>query len=186
VNEPACLPARLAVLGPESCGKSTLVDALLQRCLEHGIAAAAVPEFARDYYRTRPYRPTRDDIVAIARGQLAAERACGADVALLLCDTTVTTCKIWFEVAFGGCDAELLALHHPDRYGLTLLTRPDIPWQFDPLRSHPHERESLWQRYRSELAAAGIAAVDIAGSHAQRVETAWRALRQRWPDLPII
>ncbi|WP_028537038.1 AAA family ATPase [Paludibacterium yongneupense] len=179
-------PPRVAVLGPESCGKTTLVEALAARCLQHGVAAVAVPEYAREYYRERAYRPEYADVVAIARGQLAAEDGACIGAEVLICDTTVSTCKIWSDVAFGRCGADLLALHRPDSYALTLLTSPDIPWQPDPLRSHPHERESLWQRYCDELARARVVPVHVRGTHEERVATAWRAMRQCLPGLPII
>lgn len=62
---------RISVVGPESSGKSTLSQALAQE-----LHAPWVAEYVREYFA---HKGSSDyelaDIVAIARGQLAAEAA---------------------------------------------------------------------------------------------------------------
>ncbi|WP_174873846.1 AAA family ATPase [Vogesella oryzae] len=176
---------RIAIVGPESCGKSTLAADLAAALQQHGIAAAVVPEYARDYYASREYRPTPADVLAIARGQLAAEAAQAAQVEVLLCDTTVLTCRIWAEVAFGAAETALLALDRPQDYALTLLTAADIPWQYDPLRSHPEQRDWLFGLYRAALDAAAVDYCVVTGSRQQRLAAVWPALRGLLPQLPV-
>ncbi|UDM16964.1 AAA family ATPase [Vogesella sp. XCS3] len=181
-----CPPVRIAIVGPESCGKSTLAAQLAKRLQQHGVAAVAVAEYARAYYATRPYQPSAADILAIARGQLAAEQAaCDAGARVLLCDTTVLTCRIWAEVAFGQAEPALLALNQPHGYALTLLAAPDLPWQPDPLRSHPDSRDWLFGLYRTALQAADVPYQLVAGQGAQREAAAWAALRCALPQLPV-
>jgi nicotinamide riboside kinase len=176
---------RVAVVGPESCGKTTLIAALAARLRSAGIAVAVADEYAREYYARRVYRPTPDDVLSIARGQLAAEaRALRPETRVLLCDSTVLTCVIWSEVAFGAAAPELAGLSSPRDYGLTLLPRPDIAWQSDPLRSHPQARAMLLGRYRRALRTAGVSAVEVSGNGAARVEMAWDALRREVAGLP--
>ncbi|OWY38640.1 nicotinamide mononucleotide-binding protein [Xenophilus sp. AP218F] len=170
---------KIAIVGPESSGKSTLACALAQALNAEGVAAAWVAEYAREYYADRPYRSTPADIEAIARGQLAAERAGVGEV--LLCDTTALTCKIWAEVAHGAASPGLLALYRPTDYALTLLALPDIPWEPDPLRSHPTQRDWLLGLHREALAAAGIAPLELGGAHALRMERALAAIRALLP-----
>ena len=178
-------PLRLAIVGPESCGKSTLAAQLCSALQAQGIAAAWVPEYAREYYASRAYHVTPADILAIARGQLAAEAAAvAAGARVLLCDTTVLTCRIWAEVAFGAAEPALLALDRPQDYTLTLLACPDIPWLADPLRSHPQQRDWLFGLYQQALAEAGITPLLLAGSEQARLAAAWRALQQWLPQLP--
>ena len=178
---------RIAIVGPESCGKTTLAAALAARLSAAGIGAAMVEEYARAYYAQRAYQPTPDDVLAIARGQLAAERrAEQAGCRVLLCDSTVLTCQVWSEVAFGAVAPELAGLCRPRDYGLTLLPRPDIPWAPDPLRTHPQARDMLLQRYRRALADAGAPVVEIYGNGALREEMAWSALAQTLAELPKI
>ncbi|WP_287881699.1 ATP-binding protein [Aquitalea sp.] len=169
---------RIAVVGPESCGKSTLSAQLAASMQAQGVRASHVTEYARDYYANRPYQVAMPDIEAIACGQLQAEQAAARQHDWLVCDTTVLICKIWAEVAFGQASPALLQHYRPQDYVLTLLTATDIPWQPDPLRSHPAERDWLLSLYQAELAAVGIVPVLLQGSEAQRLQQAWHALRQ--------
>lgn len=175
---------RIAVVGPESCGKSTLSAQLAASMQTQGMRAVHVAEYARDYYANRPYQVAMSDIEAIAHGQLQAEEVAARQHDWLICDTTVLTCKIWAEVAFGQVSPALLQHYRPHDYVLTLLTAADIPWQPDPLRSHPQERDWLLGLYQAELAAAGIVPVLLHGSEQQRLQQAWHAIRQlpQWLD----
>ncbi|OQS30958.1 nicotinamide mononucleotide-binding protein [Chromobacterium haemolyticum] len=181
----ATRPLKIAIVGPESCGKTTLARALAAALNASGIAAAWAPEYARDYFATRPYRSTPEIIEEVARGQLAAEQALAAVVQVLLCDTTALNCKIWSEVAHGRCSPGLLELYRPGDYALTLLAEPDIPWEPDPLRSHPTQRDWLFGLYRQALEEAGIDATRVSGAHEQRMAQALAALAAIWPgELP--
>lgn len=176
---------RVAIVGPESCGKTTLAIRLAARLEQAGVRAAVVNEYAREYYACRPYRPTPEAVLEIARGQLAAEARAGRQPGLrvLLCDSTVLTCRIWSEVAFGAVPEALAALCRPRDYALTLLPRPDIPWAPDPLRTHPQARGMLLERYRRALAEAGAPVVEIEGDGAAREDLAWQALCRMLPEL---
>ncbi|MEN2428611.1 ATP-binding protein [Chromobacterium vaccinii] len=170
-------PIRVAIVGPESSGKSTLARDWSRRLRELGMSAAWVEEYSRAYYADRPYVSSIADIEAIAAGQLAAEeRAAEAGAGILLCDTTALTCKIWAEVAHGKASDALLALYRPRDYALTVLACPDIPWEPDPLRSHPAQRHWLLDLHRQELARQGIAAVELAGANEARLARAMAAL----------
>ena len=179
-------PLRIAVLGPESSGKSTLCRMLLPLLQAQGVAVAWVDEYARHYYANRAYQPTPQQVLEIAQGQLAGEAAAEANGArVLLCDTTVLTCRIWAEVAFGAAGPALLALDTPQRYALTLLACPDMPWQPDPLRSHPEARDWLLDLYRQALAREGVAPLLLQGSPQARLAAVWRVLQRDYlPELP--
>lgn len=177
---------RVAVIGPESCGKTSLVRVLQQRLRDAGVTVAVVDEYARAYYAARAYCPEPADVLAIARGQLEAQRSAlqrrpAAEV--LLCDSTVLTCKIWAEVSFGLAEQALARLNRPQDYDLTLLACPDIPWSPDPLRSHENGREALLERYRQALRDAAVAWVEIRGEGAERCDLAWQALQLKKPEL---
>lgn len=180
-NKRAAHPVRIAIVGPESCGKSTLARALAARLSACGLRAALVPEFARAYYRDRPYRPVYDDVLAIAAGQRAAEEAAAASADVLVCDTTVLTCRIWADVVFGGARADLLALDAPHDYALTVLCRPDIPWEPDPLRSHPDDRDALFALHLAALRDAGVMPLEAGGSVEARLAACMAALAVHLP-----
>ncbi|WP_028455921.1 AAA family ATPase [Chitinilyticum litopenaei] len=162
---------RIALVGPESCGKTTLA-----RELAAELAAPWVPEFARSWFAARGSSDyTLDDIVAIARGQLALEDEL-ASPGWLVCDTNVLVCVIWAEVRFGQCPPELAMLWRPQDYALHLLLSPDLPWQPDPLRENPLDREQLFELYRQGLQIAGVPFAEVSGSGAQRLACAQAAL----------
>ncbi|MCL6263867.1 ATP-binding protein [Craterilacuibacter sp. RT1T] len=176
------LSLRVAVLGPESSGKSTLVLALADRLERAGMRVACVDEYARSYYASRPYLPSLADVEAIALAQCHNEDRAALQADIVLCDTSALTCRIWAEVAFGGASETINRLCRNYRYGLTLLARPDIPWQADPLRSHPHERDWLLGLYRQALATQPERIVEVYGTREQRLEQALRALDEVLPS----
>lgn len=180
----ASSPLLIALVGPESSGKSTFCQAMAARLQQAGIDAAVVDEYAREYYASREYRPTLDDVLAIAAGQQAAEARLAAQHRVLLCDTTLLTCRLWAEIGFGVSPAVLSAADHASRYRLTWLMQPDMPWQADPLRSHPQAREMLFARHQALLAELAVDYQVLSGSVIQRLAAAWPALQTCLPELP--
>lgn len=167
---------KVAVLGPESSGKTTLALALTEQLTAQGMRVCYVAEYARAYYQRRPYQPQLHDILAIAIGQWATEVSAAGENEVLICDSTATTCKIWSEVAFNQVSRGLEALHRVSHYDLTLLAKPDIPWEKDRLRSHPLERDWLFTLYQKALWEQGIEWVEVAGSHTERLAVASSAI----------
>jgi nicotinamide riboside kinase len=149
----------LCVTGAECTGKTTLAESLAA-----AFSAPLVPEVARSYLAGRDgYGP--DDVLAIARLQLEAEReALAGGAPVVVADTDLTVIQVWWEEKYGALDpwlAEALAARSERRY---LLTRPDLPWQPDPLRESPHDRERLHVRYREILEGGPFPVYEVTGS----------------------
>ena len=148
---------KIAIIGPESTGKTTLAKALAQQF--HGIY---VPEYAREYIERKGTRDvTFDELCEIARHQIEQLQTISNDLKrpqTVFFDTELIVTKIWFDYAF-GIIPELLnqaILRYPmDAY---LLTAPDIPWQPDPARYNGSDtiRRQLFDRYESELQSLRI------------------------------
>jgi len=157
---------KIVVTGPESSGKTTLVNTI-----EKKIGITGVPEFARIYIDQleRPY--IKDDLVEIAKGQLKLEKKFNnKNETILLCDTDLLTIKIWSEYKFGCCDSSIknkLMANLPDYY---VLTSPDIPWEPDPQRENPYEREELFKIYQKEIIALKTPFILVDGNPAQRMD----------------
>jgi NadR type nicotinamide-nucleotide adenylyltransferase len=162
---------RVAITGPESTGKSTL-----SRLLAEHYGTTWAPEYARQYLEENGPRYTLHDLERIARGQLAAEAAAAAAAhEVVFFDTDLLVIKIWAEDAFGQCPA-WIRRHLEQRYDLVLLPGIDLPWEFDPLREHPHRRQYFYNLYLNELQTMGAAYVEISGTGGQRFEQARKAV----------
>jgi nicotinamide riboside kinase len=129
--------------GPESSGKTTCAERM---ATENQLPL--VEEYARKYLNEHGPEYTLADIKKMADHQIADEvRAC-KNGSLIICDTDVVTLEIWALEKFGvslGIKDELI---HKKHY---LLCYPDVPWEPDPLRENPLDRERLFDLYYSFL-----------------------------------
>lgn len=166
-------PLLICVTGVECTGKTTLAEHLAQ-----WLDAPLVGEAARDYLRGRPGYD-RDDVLAIARAQREAEQAAlNQAQALVVADTDLTVIQVWWEEKYGPLDPGLaagLGERTPRRY---LLPQPDLPWEFDPLRESPHDRERLHARYREVLEAGPFPFAEVGGLGEARFAAARQAVEQ--------
>ena len=163
---------RIAIIGPESSGKTTLTEALA-----HHYRCAYTKEYARYYLEEHGPDYTHEDLPHIAQGQLMVEAesqrlAEQHGGGLVLCDTDMMTVRIWSEVKYGTSDPLLVRLAKDVQYDLRLLCRPDIPWKPDPLRENPHDRDRLFAIWERELTTLGLPYTIIEGTHEQRMRTA--------------
>ncbi len=168
---------KVALLGAESSGKTTLAAALAAH-----FHTVWVPEFVRDYLEDGPNIDyTAADLHAIGAGQRALERAYAPlSNGLLFCDTDALTTATWAELYFGENHVPpgLTRFAHADRYPLTLLLAPDLPWVPDGTRDRPDQaqREHHFNRLRHWLEKANRPYVVISGKSDARFNTARQAV----------
>jgi NadR type nicotinamide-nucleotide adenylyltransferase len=168
---------KVAVIGPECTGKSDLSAFLADH-----FKTVWVPEYARGYVDTltRPY--VQHDLLTIAQGQLRLEDERIQDAnKVLICDTNLYVIKVWSEFKFGNCEPGILKTIATRRYDLYLLTYVDIPWEEDPLREHPNQREQLFEIYRNEMTNQSVPFIEIRGNREARRKTATEAVRKLLP-----
>lgn len=163
----------LSIVGPECTGKTALAGDLADH-----FGVAYVTEYARDYLAGRTdYAPA--DVEAIARGQMALEAdALAADRSPVILDTDLLVVRVWWEEKYGPLPDWLrraFAAQAPRRY---LLTAPDLPWEPDPLRESPLDRERLFEVYRATLVAEAQPFDVVRGTGAARLRCALAALEQ--------
>jgi NadR type nicotinamide-nucleotide adenylyltransferase len=139
-------PLRVALLGAESTGKSTLAEALARR-----YGTLWVPEYLREFVEVNARVPREDDQLDIARTQLAREHALALDArtkGLLFCDTTPLMTAVYSRIYWGRVPDGLLALEAAHDYAWTLVAAPDLPWVPDGLQ---RESEEVRRRVHAQL-----------------------------------
>jgi NadR type nicotinamide-nucleotide adenylyltransferase len=165
-------PTIIALVGPESSGKTTLANQLALH-----FEAELVAEFAREYIDTlnRPY--TKDDVTFIAKQQVESEnRAIKSGNPIIICDTDVLVVKVWRVVKWGDTDSLVENRLKNQDERLYLLLRPDLPWETDLQREHPTERNELFTYYEDYLIQAKKRYAIVEGLGIQRFENALRAI----------
>jgi len=160
------LVKRIAILGAESSGKSTLAEALARR-----YDTVWVPEYLREFVDAHARTPYEDDQFGIARTQREREDAASLEAKrFLFCDTTPLMTALYSRVYWGRVDAQLAALDTRHDYALTLVTAPDTPWEPDGLqRESEAVRQRVHRMLRETLAARGIDYVLLQGDLPQRM-----------------
>ncbi|NTE05496.1 ATP-binding protein [Agrobacterium tumefaciens] len=164
---------KIAIVGPESTGKSTMSQLLAKH-----YNVSWVPEYARYYCEnlTAPY--TLQDEVNMYYGQVALEDALltTTESNFIICDTTFVTVKIWSDEMLGETPQIVLDALPKRPYDLYLLMDIDLPWQDDPLRDFPDQREYFMEVWHKELKALDANYEVIGGLGKLRVENAIKTI----------
>lgn len=138
---------KIAMIGPESSGKTTLC-----RYLANRFETVYANEYVRGHLRRGKGIQCKEDLYEVALKQVAIEhRQMKKAQHFLFCDTELINLKVWSEEVFGGCDERLLGLIARHPYDLYLLTHPNLPWSADELREGESERSRLFLIYKKEL-----------------------------------
>ncbi len=164
--------SKIAIIGPESSGKTTLSRQLAQH-----YQTVWVEEYARRYidHLDRPYH--QSDLREIARVQLQLEAEAIAKAnCYLFCDTHLLVIKIWGDYKYGVSDPWIRDNMQLHSYAIHFLTDVDVPWEYDPQREHPHQRQVLWEIYRRELTEAKVNMVHLKGNQEERLAQAVKVI----------
>ena len=182
---------RIVAIGPESTGKSSLCQSLARH-----YDATWCPEYARDHLLRHGRDYSYDDLLEIAKGQLALEDRYADEAVrhwqrhrrtprpMLFIDTDMYVMKVWCEFVFGDCHPWILERIAERRYDLYLLCHTDLPWVQDELREYPdtETREKLFHIYRDTLIHQDVPWADVAGIHDERLMSAIAAVDARLAD----
>jgi NadR type nicotinamide-nucleotide adenylyltransferase len=178
---------KVVIIGPESTGKSTLAGQLATH-----YQTQWVPEFAREYLLTNGMNYQYDDLLTIAKGQLALEdryvegllsspkNNSASPPQILILDTDMYVMKVWCEFVFSNCHLWILDQVVKRRYDLYLLCNTDLPWIKDELREYPdlESRERLYLMYRDIMINQCTPWIDVKGDHNERLQRAIQGINQ--------
>jgi nicotinamide riboside kinase len=188
---------KIVVIGPESTGKSTLCQLLAKH-----YNTEWCPEYAREYLLTNGTNYSFDDLLKIAKGQVALEDSyellvvCGEKSVvssqtkthdshltthtspLLFIDTDQYVMKVWCEYVFGKCHTYIYEQIAQRKYDLYLLCNIDLPWVRDELREYPDEapRKELYAIYKNIMQNQPVPWIDISGNYEERLQKAIEAV----------
>lgn len=158
----------IVVTGPESCGKT-----ILSQQLAEYFQTDWLPEFSRKYLEKLGRDYVETDLVEIAKGQLEAEQKFAEQNGTIrIFDTSFEVLKIWSEVVYKRCDSFIQESLEKKKKDLYLLCCPDLPWEPDPLRENPNDRDKLLTLYIEELTRLNVNFVKIEDHGKQRFENA--------------
>lgn len=165
--------SRVAILGAESSGKSTLAAALARH-----YDTLWVPEYLREFVEVHGRVPKEGDQYGIARTQMEREDAAAPDAArFLFCDTTPLMTGLYSRWYWGRVDAQLALLERRHDYAFTIVTAPDSPWEADGLQRESEQvRQTIHEQVLQMLAERDIPYLLVTGSLPQRMLQAARLL----------
>ena len=172
---------KIVILGPESTGKSSLCEQLSQH-----YSTPWVPEYARKYLNDHGMKYSYEDLLTIAKGQIALEDEYLADLnsqlttdhSMLFIDTNMYVMKVWCEFVFGKCHDWILHQIVEREYDFYFLCDVDLVWVRDELREYPdiESRKHLFHIYRDNMISQSVPWTEINGSYERRLQTAITAV----------
>jgi nicotinamide riboside kinase len=163
---------RIAVTGPESTGKTVLAEQLSSH-----LNGVLIAEYARDYLDQlrRPYTPI--DVVNIGKEQFRRIiEASEMETPAMVADTELLVISIWLQFKYGLTDPDIEEMLQAQPFDIYLLCDTDLPWEEDPLRENPNEREALFALYQNRLNALRVPYRIVSGTGETRKNNALRMI----------
>lgn len=163
---------KIAIIGPESTGKSKLAEDLAAY-----YNTVYVPEFARDFLSGLGRTYNQNDLLQIAKKQqesILFYQFKANDY--LFVDTEMIVIKIWSEFKYKIVHPWIISELKKQDFNLYLLCDIDMEWEYDPLREHPRHRERLLKLYENELEKRKFPFIKISGLGKQRTLNAIKAV----------
>ena len=142
---------RIAMLGGESTGKSTLSEALAKQ-----LNTVFTTEYGRDLWLEKKGQLVFSDLLLIGEKQIELEDELTKQAnQYLICDTTPLTTLFYSLDSFGKADPKLKKLAER-QYDYIFLCEPDFPFVQDGARTSDEFRKWQDQWYRKELEKCDI------------------------------
>ncbi len=168
----------IALVGPQSTGKSTLAKQLAEK-----YKTAWVPEYARQYFTQNGGQFTYRTVTPIARHQVADEqRSLQLARRFLFCDTDALTTLIWSDIYFNKYPAWLLR-HVTERpHHLYLLLDKDLAFEQDDQRENQEMQLLFWEKFHHYLNKFKLPYAVVSGRGESRLTNAALACNAFFPS----
>lgn len=171
------LVKRVVVVGAESTGKTSLVQALAEQT-----DAVVVLEELRRFVTEHGRVPSRQEQQSVMVAQIAAEQAAEQQAltqgaGLVLCDCSAIMTAVYSEFYYDDDSLYAQALGHHQQVAMTLFCQPDLPWVADPgQRDGADVQHAVHDLLVRRLHGLSSPVVPIVGAGDTRVRLALRAL----------
>lgn len=168
---------KIAIVGPESTGKSTLAKQLAN----YFTNAEYTEEFARLHLERNGGKYDVTDLDSFATQQLLLEEKANS-YSFLFCDTTPLSVKVWSLYRYGTASSKIDSLIEKSTYDLHLLLKPDIVYKEDPLREDAplKNRKELFSLFEKELIKINADYYVVGGNGKLRLKNAIKVIHDKF------
>jgi nicotinamide riboside kinase len=168
---------RVALLGAESTGKTSLSQHITEALLAQGQMAAFVPEVLREWCQMNGRTPAFHEQRQIAQQQ--AERIFSIQEGWVIADTTPLMTAVYSDYVFKDLSMYEEALGLQAQFDLTLVMGLDVAWVPDGLqRDGEHVREPVDNLIRQAMSRRRLPFKVIYGQAEARLNAALLAISQ--------
>ena len=166
---------KIAFTGPESTGKTTL-----SKLVSETYNGIYIEEFAREYLVKTKGLYQEEDLVHIAEGQFnLISESNNHTNQLIVSDTDLTVLMVWSLYKYKRIHPRIKQLFELEHFDLLFLCDIDTPWEFDPLREHPNERNEILALYKNILNENNRNFILLSGSIEERLEKIKTHLKEK-------
>ena len=161
---------KIAFTGPESSGKTTLSKKIAEI-----LNGEWHEEYAREYLTNLNRSYNQKDLIEIALKQ--NEKRVNCNSRFQIYDTEMLVIKIWNDFKFKKENQQINDLLNQQKIDHYFLCKPDIPYEDDPLRENPDNRDELFEIYLKALNQKELPFTIIQGTPMQRIEKVLEILK---------
>ena len=167
---------KIAILGAECSGKTTLAQRLAAELTHQGFSACFVSEALREWCDRNQRTPKANEQTDIAKLQIQRIQDAPA-VDYLIADTTALITAIYSAIIFNDTSLYPLALESQRGFDLTFVMGLDLPWVADGIQRDGVAIQSEFDtKLRHVLQIQGIGFSVIYGTGDERFDNAMTAM----------
>jgi HTH-type transcriptional regulator, transcriptional repressor of NAD biosynthesis genes len=175
-------PTRVAILGAECSGKTTLCAELKKSLASDAVDTKIIPEALREFCHRLNRVPRMEEQLGIMREQIAlevfAEKASTLNQPqLTISDCAPITIAIYSELYFSDLSLYSEAEKFHKNYDLSILLSPNLGWQSDGIfRESPQAQQRFHHRMKQWLQSSSHPWLEISDVGEQRTASAISAI----------